>query len=117
VNIYKLWLPQNWGVSSQAIRYSGKILHPGAIYIASTKKIPMYRGGDDTLASSILPIVLLPLPSCLSTSRRWLSLGKAVITNMCNMPGRNYKKLLYAGDGNEQPNGKIQRGNICDFFL
>jgi hypothetical protein len=33
------------------------------------------------------------------------------------MPGRDYKELLYAGDGNEQPKGKIQRGNICDFFL
>jgi len=40
VNIYKLWVPQNWGVSSQAMRYSRKILHPEAIYIANTKKNP-----------------------------------------------------------------------------
>jgi len=43
-------------------QYSRKILHPGAIYIAPTKKIPMDRGGDDPLASSILPTVLLPSP-------------------------------------------------------
>jgi len=33
------------------------------------------------------------------------------------MPGRDYKELLCAGDGNEQPKGKIQRGNICDLSI
>lgn len=30
--------------------------------------------------------------------------------NMCNMSGRDYKELLYAGDGNEQPQGKNTEG-------
>jgi hypothetical protein len=62
VNIYKPWIPQKWRVSSQAISCSRKILHPGAIYNAATKKFPWTEGIMTLEASSILPIILLPTP-------------------------------------------------------
>ena len=85
-------------------------------------KFPLDRGGDDTWGILNSTYCSIPLPSDLSTSRRCLSLRKDVITNihwnnMCNMPGKDYKELLQAGEGSEQLKGKVQRGNTCDFFL
>jgi hypothetical protein len=57
----------------------------------------------------------LPL---LSVNQQKVLLNTSTPCNsMCYMPGRDYKELLYAGDGNEQPKGNIQRGNICDLSI
>jgi hypothetical protein len=78
----------------------------------SHKKIPMDRGSDDTVGIFNSAYCSIALPFCLSASRKCLSLGKDAFTKipcntMCNMHGRDYKELLYAGDGSEQPKGEI----------
>jgi hypothetical protein len=65
--------------------------------------------------------LLFYCPPLLSVNRQKVLVTTSIPCNMCNMPGRDYKELLYAGDGNEQPKekyrGAIYVTSFCDLSI